>query len=70
MVSRELGRRGLSLLNYIDDFRGVAASRAEDDSHFAQLQGHIETPRAAGSTPQSFPPPLRSWSGWGFRSTP
>ena len=29
LVTRELARRGLSLLNYIDDFGGVAASKEE-----------------------------------------
>ena len=43
LVARELGRRGLSLLNYINDFGGVAATRADADSHFAQLQGLLET---------------------------
>ena len=42
-VSRELGRWGLSLINYIDGFLGVAPSRPEAESHFAQLQGLLET---------------------------
>ena len=43
LVSRELGRRGLSLLNYIDDFGGVSPSKLETDSHFGQLQALLET---------------------------
>ena len=39
LVSRELRRRGLSLLNYIDDFGRVAPSKLEADSYFAQFQG-------------------------------
>ena len=36
-VTRDLKRQGLTLLNYIDDFWGVAASRAAADQHFTQL---------------------------------
>ena len=68
-MSRELGRQVLSLLNYIDDFGWVATSRAEVESHFAQLQGLLET-LGLQEARHKASPPLRSWFGWGFNLIP
>ena len=42
VITRELGRQGLALLNYIDDFGGVAATEAEAACHFGSLQALLE----------------------------
>ena len=38
LVASHLNSKGLWLLNYIDDFRGVASSREEAEEHFSELQ--------------------------------
>ena len=69
LVSRELRRWGISLLNYIDDFGGVTSSQFEAESHFFQLQGLLETLGLQEACHKASPLP-RSWCGWGFSLTP
>ena len=69
LVTRELGRSGLSVLHYIDNFRGVAASRAQAEAHFALLQGLLETLELQEASHKASPP-SQVWSGWGCSLTP
>ena len=62
LVSREFWRRGLSLLNYIDDLGGVASSKLEGESHFAHLQDLLETLGLQETCHKAFTLP-RSWCG-------
>ena len=70
LVSRELGRRGLSLLNYIDDLGREGGGRLQGRGRvtFCPAPGSHRDLGAAGSPPQGSP--LRSLFGWGFNLTP
>ena len=68
-MSRELGSRGLSLLNYIDDFggEGVTISWSEAESHFALLQGLLETLGLQEAHHKTFPlSQVMVWLGFQF----
>ena len=61
LVARELRRRGISLLNYIDGFGGVASSRSEAESLSSRV---FWNPWACGKPATKLPLLLRSWCGW------
>ena len=37
LVAKDLSKKGLHILNYIDDFEGVAISKAEATDYFTKL---------------------------------
>ena len=71
LVSRELRRQGLTLLNYIDDFfGGVALSKSSADSHFSQLQALLARLGLHEATHKCSPPSqVMVWLGFKFDST-
>ena len=56
LMARELGRQGLSLLNYIDDFGGAASMESEALQHFSLLQAMLEYLGLEEAKQKAFPP--------------
>ena len=69
MVSPELRREGLSLLNYIDDFGEIARSRPAADLHFSQLHNLLTHVGLQETCHKSSPPSQTMvWSGFQFNT--
>ena len=67
IVSRELRGRGISLLNYIDDFGGVTSSQSTADSHFSQLQNLLAKLGLQEARHKPSPPSqVMVWMGFRF----
>ena len=69
IISRELRRQGVTLLNYIDNFGGVAPSRSTAESLFAQLQGllaKLGLQEARHKSPPHLPSQNMVWLGFRF----
>ena len=70
LVGAELRRRGLTLLNYIDDFEGVAASSALAHNHLSALQTLLSELGLQEATHKASPPrPKNHLSGVCFQYT-
>ena len=56
---QRVGKIGLSLLNYIDDFVGAASTESEAVQHFSVLQVMFERLELNGAKHKACPPPLK-----------
>ena len=56
LVAKHLNCKGLSMLNFIDDFGGVAASKQQAQQHFKQLQGTLDKLGLVEATHKASPP--------------
>ena len=71
LMAAELRRRGVTLLNYIDDFGGVAASGALARKHFSALQTLLADLGLQEATHKASPPPPAqrlTWLGFVFNT--
>ena len=65
IITSRLNSQGFILLNYIDDFGGVTASKQLADHHFKWLQATMGHLGLVGAKHKASPTPLSAWCGWG-----